>query len=236
MEAKLTPEEFIQAANLPISDPHVVRRALTHRSYINEHPEVLEDNERLEYLGDAALDFLTAAWLYNRFPEMDEGDLTRLRSALVRTGQLAEFAEQIHLGDALLLGRGEELTGGRTRPALLCDAFESVIGAIYIDSGIEAVAEFMEPMLTAVVEMILEDDTLVDPRSLLQMWAQSELGETPRYRTVEAHGPDHAREFVVEVKVGLLSSAVGRGRSKQEAAQEAAAEALEEIEQRSMSQ
>lgn len=235
MESKLTPEEFIQVANLPIADPHLVRRALTHRSYINEHPEVLEDNERLEYLGDAALDFLTAAWLYNRFPEMDEGELTRLRSALVRTGQLAEFARQIHLGDAILLGRGEELTGGRTRAALLCDAFESLIGAIYIDSGIETVAEYMEPKIAAVVEMILEDDSLVDPRSLLQMWAQSELGETPRYRTVESHGPDHEREFVVEVKVGQLSPAVGRGRSKQEAAQDAAAQALETIEQQGVS-
>jgi ribonuclease-3 len=231
----LTLEEFIQAAKLPITDPHLVRRALTHRSYVNEHPEVLQDNERLEYLGDAALDFLTAAWLFNRFPEMDEGALTLLRSALVRTGQLAEFAMQINLGDALFLGRGEELSGGRSRPALLCDAFESLIGAIYIDSGIEAVAEFMQPKLEAVVETILEDDSLVDPRSLLQMWAQSELGETPRYRTVESFGPDHAREFVVEVKIGKATSAVGKGRSKQEAAQEAAAEALAQIQHKSMS-
>ena len=108
----MTPEEFCQRAELDFGDMNLVRRALTHRSYLNEHPEIQEDNERLEFLGDAALDFLTASWLYNRFPEMDEGHLTRLRSALVRTEQLAAFATEIGLGEAVLLGRGEEASGG----------------------------------------------------------------------------------------------------------------------------
>jgi len=222
----LTPEEFARQAGLHFKDFQLVRRALTHSSYINENPDVLEDNERLEYLVDAALDFLSAAWLYKHFPEMDEGQLTRLRSSLVRTEQLAEFAEQIRLSEAVLLGRGEEASGGREREALLCDVFEALIGALYMDSGLESVAQFLEPRFSQAVERVMQDESLLDARSLLQIWAQAELGETPRYRTVEAIGPDHAREFVVEVSIGRGPSARGVGRSKQEAAQAAASLAL----------
>ncbi|MGH2619821.1 MAG: ribonuclease III [Anaerolineales bacterium] len=222
----MTPEEFARHAGLQFSDLQLVRRALTHSSYINENPDALEDNERLEFLGDAAIDFLSAAWLYRHFPEMDEGQLTHLRSSLVRTEQLAEFAEQIQLGEAVLLGRGEEASGGRERGALLCDVFEALIGALYMDSGIESVAQFLEPRFSQAVERVMQDESLLDPRSLLQIWAQAELGETPRYRTVEAIGPDHAREFVVEVSIGRGTSARGAGRSKQEAAQAAASTAL----------
>ncbi len=222
-----TPDEFARLAGLVFRDQGLLRRALTHRSYLNEHSEVLEDNERLEFLGDAALDFLTGAWLYNRFPEMDEGQLTRLRSSLVRTEQLAAFAAEIGLGEALLLGRGEEASGGRERPALLCGGFEALIGALYLDAGITAVLQFMEPRLESGVEIVLEDETLLDARSLLQVWAQAELGETPRYRTVDSRGPDHAREFLVEVTVGNTLNGRGAGRSKQAAAQRAAADALQ---------
>ncbi len=225
----MQPNEFAQQAGLTFIDSYLLRRALTHRSYVNEHPEVLEDNERLEFLGDAALDFLTAAWLYRHFPEMNEGQLTRLRSALVRTEQLANLAYEIHLGEALLLGRGEETTGGRERPALLCAAFEALIGAIYLDSGFPAVIEFMEERLKASSEAVLEDQSLFDARSLLQIWAQAELGETPRYSTVGSIGPDHSREFIVEVDVGNGLFGRGSGRSKQDAAQAAAANAIDQI-------
>ena len=228
----LTPEEFVQEAGLQFNDLHLVRRALTHSSYVNENPEIQEDNERLEFLGDAALDFLIASWIYRHYPEMDEGHLTRLRSALVRTEQLAAFAEEINLGDAVLLGHGEESSGGRTRQALLCDAFESLMGALYIDSGLEAVAEFLEPRLPGAVDQALEDESLMDARSLLQIWAQAEMGETPRYRTIESSGPDHAREFVVEVSVGDEPAARGSGKSKQDAAQAAAANALKTLQVR----
>ena len=115
------------------NDLRLLTRALTHRSYLNEHPEAIEDNERLEFLGDAVLDFLVASWLYHRFPEMSEGDLTRLRSALVRTEQLAEFAEDFDLAPLMRLGRGEAEGGGRMRPALLCATFEAFVGALYLD-------------------------------------------------------------------------------------------------------
>jgi ribonuclease-3 len=219
-------EQFARRAGLAFRDQGLLRRALTHRSYVNEHSDALEDNERLEYLGDAALDFLTAAWLYKRFPEMDEGELTRLRSALVRTEQLAEFAREINLGEALLLGRGEEASGGRRRPLLLCSAFEALVGALYLDSGIETVNAFVEPRIEHAARGLLEESTLVDPRSELQIRAQAEGGETPRYRTVQMSGPDHAREFVVEVCIDGQVAGRGQGRSKQDAAQEAAADAL----------
>jgi ribonuclease-3 len=225
----VTPEEFLRQLGLSFNDPSLLRRALTHRSYLNENPEAVEDNERLEFLGDATLDFVTAGWLYNRYPEMDEGALTRLRSALVRTEQLAQFAESIGLGDALLLGRGEVAMGGKTRPAILCATFEALVGAMYLDSGIESVVEFMKPRLAEAAKKILESEKLIDARSVLQMWAQGELGVTPKYETVDAFGPDHAREFIVEVRVGENITARGQGRSKQEAAQHAASAALKNV-------
>jgi len=222
-------KNWVQRAGIQISDRRLVQRALTHRSYLNENSDALEDNERLEFLGDAALDFLTAAWLYRHFPEMDEGQLTRLRSALVRTEQLAIFAQEIELGDVMFLGRGEDLTGGRQRPALLCATFEAVIGALYLDGGMPAVEAYMQPRLAAAVERILEDENLFDARSLLQTWAQAEVGETPSYRTLQTSGPDHARQFVVEVIVGEYVRAEGIGNSKQEASQQAATEALNQL-------
>ncbi len=160
---------------------------------------------------------------------MNEGQLTRLRSALVRTEQLATFANEIHLGEALLLGRGEETTGGRERQALLCGAFEALIGALYLDSGLESVMQFMESRLEVAAEAVLDEESLFDARSLLQIWAQANVGETPRYRTIDAQGPDHAREFVVEVSIGSDMLGMGKGRSKQEAAQNAATDALSRI-------
>jgi ribonuclease-3 len=224
-------DQLAREAGIVFRDTALLQRALTHRSYINEHPSAVEDNERLEFLGDACLDMTSAAYLYQRFPELDEGELTRLRSSLVRTEQLAEFARELRLGEAVLLGRGEAASGGRERLALLCDVFEAFVGAIYLDGGPEAVSRFMEPRFQRAVTRAMNDGSLVDPRSRLQIWAQAELNATPRYTTVESHGPDHAREFVVEVEVGGWLRSRGQGRSKQEAAQDAAARALVGISQ-----
>lgn len=225
----MTLDDFARQAGVAMMNPSLLQRALTHRSYLNEHPDALEDNERLEYLGDAALDFISAAWLYNRYPEMDEGDLTRLRSSLVRTDQLANFARELDLGANILLGKGEEASGGRDRSTLLCDAFEAFIGAMFLDQGLEIVIEFMEPRLRSAADTVLKDETLLDPRSQLQIWAQSEVGETPKYTVIDSFGPDHLREFLIEVRVGDVLSGRGQGRSKQEAAQHAASQALAEV-------
>ena len=223
-------DDLAREAGVAFADPALLQRALTHRSYINEHPSAVEDNERLEFLGDACLDMTSAAWLYQRFPELDEGELTRLRSSLVRTEQLAEFARELGLGEVVMLGKGEAASGGRDRIALLCDVFEAFVGAIYLDGGHQAVEKFMEARFDRAVTRALDDGSLIDPRSRLQIWAQAELNATPRYTTVDSHGPDHAREFVVEVEVGEALRSRGQGRSKQEAAQDAAARLLRDIE------
>lgn len=222
-------QEFINHLGLEFDDPLILIRALTHRSYLNEHPEALEDNERLEFLGDAVLDFLVGAWLYNRFPEMPEGNLTRLRSALVRTENLAQFATSIDLGEVMLLGHGESEGGGRERPALLCATFEALIGAIYIDQGIGVVQEFIAPLLESATQMIITSNKDKDPKSTLQEWAQSQGLGTPYYQTVSSYGPDHAKSFEVEVRIGNTIYGSGVGQSKQSAAKQAAEEALKEL-------
>lgn len=225
--AQELPQDFARRLHLPFSDNLLLSRALTHRSYINEHPDALEDNERLEFLGDAVLDFLVGAWLYNRFPEMAEGELTRMRSALVRTDQLADFARQIDLGLALRLGRGELGGGGRDRQAVLCAGFEALIGALYLNSGVAEVQAFIEPFLRQAVDEILSSNKDLDSKSLLQEWLQSQGHGPPEYRTVAARGPDHARIFEVEVLVNGEVVGRGSGHSKQAAAKQAASIALE---------
>ncbi len=214
---------------LHFTNLHLLVRALTHRSYVNENASALEDNERLEFLGDAVLDFVVGAWAYNHFPEMQEGNLTRMRSALVRTDTLAKFAHQLDLGPALRLGRGELASGGRERDNLLCATFEAVIGAMYLDAGIPTVEEFVEPLLVAASEKVASHIERYDPKSTLQEWAQFNKLGTPKYTTVDSSGPDHARSFTVEVQVNGKAFGRGEGTSKQAAAQAAAHEALESL-------
>lgn len=221
-----TVSDFIQRLDLPLSDTHILLRALTHRSYVNEHPEELEDNERLEFLGDAVLDFLVGAWLYNHFPEMAEGELTRMRSALVGTDQLADFARKVQLGAVMRLGRGECDSGGRERPALLCATFEALVGALYLDAGIPAVATFIDPLLQEASHNILVAHKEQDPKSMFQEWTQSLGLGAPLYKTITASGPDHNKVFEVEVWVGDKEYGRGQGPSKRVAAKAAARAAL----------
>lgn len=216
------PQDVAASLRSLFSDYRLFTRALTHRSYLNEHPEALEDNERLEFLGDAVLDFLVGAWLYNRFPEMAEGSLTRLRAALVGNDQLARFARQIGLGEVMLLGRGEGESGGRERTALLGATFEALVGALYLDRGIPAVMRFVEPLLESATSQILLGRKDLDPKSLLQEWAQSQGLGTPFYQTISASGPDHAKVYEVEVVVQGKVLGRGAGHSKQSAAKSAA--------------
>lgn len=212
------------------NEPSLLLRALTHRSYLNENPDlVLEDNQRLEFLGDAVLDFVTGAWLYHHFPEFQEGRLTSLRAALVCTAALAKFARQIGIGDHLLLGKGEEENGGRDREPNLCDAFEALVGALYLDNGLPAVEELVYPMLEEETERVLAAELDRDPKSRFQEWSQAEWGITPQYRTLSSSGPDHARTFVVAVYVGDEMYGEGFGRSKQAAARSAAMKALNRL-------
>jgi len=226
LPAQESPAELAQRLHLKFKDLLLLSRALTHRSFLNEHTEALEDNERLEYLGDAVLDFIVGVWLYHNYPEMAEGDLTRMRSALVHTEQLAVFARKVKLGDAMRLGRGEVQAGGRNRSALLCDTFEAVVGALYLDSGVDAVNSFMHPLLQEASEDILVNHKNEDPKSLLQEWAQSQGFQAPLYITRSAHGPDHSKIFELEVTIAGNVYGTGSGPSKSAAAKAAARMAL----------
>ena len=219
--------DLSQRLGLPFKNLTLLTRALTHRSYVNENPDSLEDNERLEFLGDAVLDFVVGAWAYNRFPEMREGELTKIRSALVRNDQLATFGRHLNLGPALRLGRGEFSSGGRQRDGLLGSLFEALIGALYLDAGLAAVEAFVHPLLDASQEFVL--DEIHDPKSQLQEWAQAEKMGTPQYVTIGSHGPDHAKVFEVEVRIQGLTYGRGHGSSKQIAARIAAQTALESL-------
>lgn len=220
------PQDFARRLGLPFNDWLLVSRALTHRSYLNEHTDALEDNERLEFLGDAVLDFMVGAWLYNRYPEMPEGDLTRMRSVLVDTKQLANFGRKINIGGAMRLGRGESQAGGRDRPALLCDTFEALIGALYLDAGIDAVLVFVGPLLDEAAEEILAKRNTEDPKSMFQEWAQGHGYSAPQYVTRSAVGPDHSKIFEVDALVNGIVYGSGNGPSKQTAAKAAANNAL----------
>ena len=211
-------------------DPRLLTRALTHRSYLNEHPEVEPlDNERLEFLGDAVLDFVVAGWLYKLYPDLSEGRLTSIRSALVRTEKLSDLALQVGIGNQLRLGKGEAHSGGRTRQTLLADAFEAVIGALYLDRGIRAVQSWLMPLIKTEVARIIAEQSDRDAKSALQEWSQALRGITPHYRTVVESGPDHAKVFTVAVFIGGEEVGRGEGPSKQSAAQTAAADSLQRL-------
>ncbi len=211
-------------------NPTLLTRALTHRSYLNEHPEVEpEDNERLEFLGDAVLDFVVAGWLFREYPDLDEGRLTSIRSALVRAEKLSELAGQIGLGNHLRLGKGESVSGGRTRQTLLADAFEAVVGALYLDQGMRAVQRWLSPLIKDEIEHIIAAQGDRDAKSALQEWSQALRRITPHYRTVGETGPDHAKRFTIAVYIGDQEVGRGEGPSKQIAAQAAAADALQQL-------
>ncbi len=224
-------EKLESRLGLEFEDKSLLQRALTHRSYLNENPGLpWLDNERLEFLGDSILGFVVAEFLYHRFPEMNEGDLTSLRAALVRGRTLAEYAQDLDLGPQLLISRGEEAAGGRSRPALLAATFEAIVGALYLDHGLDAVRSLILRLTAAKTESIIEERLDRNAKSVLQELSQGRLRVTPVYHTIQARGPDHAREFTVEVLLGDLVYGTGQGRNKQAAEQEAARAAIAQLE------
>lgn len=210
-------------------NPDLLTTALTHKSYANEHSTKeapVQNNERLEFLGDAVVNYITAEWLYQQYPTLGEGRLTSLRAALIRSAALAQFAHTIGLPSLLRLGKGEEESGGRQRANILCDAFEAVLAALYLDQGMEAAQEFFVPLLNTTAHTLLSENLDRDAKTVLQEWSQSVLNVTPRYQLFGTEGPDHAKKFKVEVWLGELMAATGQGPSKQIAEQMAAREAL----------
>ncbi|GAA3406733.1 ribonuclease III [Paenibacillus hodogayensis] len=206
--------------------PHLLKQAFTHSSYVNEQRSTeTQDNERLEFLGDAVLQVTVSEYLYHTYPNRPEGELTKHRASIVCEPSLVQFAERLDFGSCVFLGKGEELTGGRTRPALLADVFESFVGALYLDQGIEAVRAFLDKHL---FPYLVKDAMLQagDFKTKLQEHTQQRGMGTVEYRIVEERGPAHDRVFVSEVWLDERMLGSGTGRSKKDAEQQAASQAL----------
>ncbi len=218
--------ELQQKLQLTFKRTRLLKQAFTHASYVNEHKRgSVQDNERLEFLGDAVLQLLVSEYLFATYPQRPEGELTRMRASVVCESSLAHFAERLELGQYVLLGRGEELLGGRQRQALLADLFESFIGALYLDAGIEQTRTFLEKHMFPNIESNDFGLSMKDSKSKLQERSQHYGLGVVDYRIVEERGPAHDLELVVEVFLGEQRYGIGTGRTKKEAEQRAAAEA-----------
>jgi ribonuclease III len=209
------------------SDPGLLDLALTHRSYASEN-DTEGTNERMEFLGDAILNLCVTDLIYARFPEYLEGDLAKLRASLVSEPALAEVAAELGLGEDIRLGRGEKLSGGHSKPSIMADGLEAVIGAVYLDGGIREVRRVVKSLFGSRIEDAVGKEVPKDAKTRLQELVTRRHGNLPRYRTV-GHGPDHAKRFRADVFVNEEFCGRGEGRSKKEAEQAAAAQALEQL-------
>ena len=208
---------------------HLVQNAFVHRSYLNESKEFTNSNERLEYLGDAVLELATSHFLYNNYPDFQEGMLTNMRAALVRTESLGETALHLGLDKLLLMSKGEEATGGRQNRSILADTFEAFLGAIYLDQGYGACVKILTKYIFTKAAIVLKSATYKDNKSLLQEISQSRYKATPLYNLLSESGPDHDKKFVMQVMIGDQTYAEGFGKSKQLAQEDAAKNTLEMI-------
>ncbi len=219
-------KKFQTLAGVQFKNFDLVQTAFTHRSYLNERASARTHNERLEFLGDAVVELVVTAELYAKYPDEDEGVLTAYRAALVNAIMLGSVAESLGMNECLLLSKGESRDTGRARATILANTFEAVVGAIYLDQGLAVAEEFIKKFVMPRMEEVLESGAWRDAKSEYQEFAQALYGLTPRYQTLSADGPDHDKQFVVEVTVGDVPIAQGTGKSKQEAEQAAALAAL----------
>lgn len=224
METKESKVE--ERIGITFKDKEYLHRAFVHRSYLNEQKSEKESNERLEFLGDAILEFLVSNHIFVHFPGQDEGHLTALRAKLVNTTSLAQTARELDLGEALYLSRGEEQSGGRTNTGLLANTVEALLGGLFLDQGIDAAKEFVDRFIITKIEETVKV-SLKDPKSLLQEFVQAKGLPAPSYKVVSEVGPDHAKEFTVETWIDKKPYSKGSGASKKVATQVAAAAALD---------
>lgn len=225
----MTLEELEKNIGIKFENEKLLKQAFVHRSFLNEMRSIKESNERLEFLGDAVLSFITSHHLYSSYPQYPEGTLTNIRSSIVKTKSLTLAARELHLGELLYLSRGEEESGGRENESLLADCFEAVLGAIFLDGGIEQAKKFLSQQLFPRIEQIIKDKAYIDFKSYLQEIIQEDIKITPAYRVMKSEGPDHARTFWVAAMAGDKELSQGEGKSKQEAEQNAARSALEKL-------
>lgn len=225
----MTFDELQETIGITFKDAELLKQAFVHRSHLNEARHIKVSNERLEFLGDAVLSFLTSRFLYETYPDYPEGILTNIRSALVKTTMLSEIAKELRLGELLFLSHGEEASGGRTNQSLLADVFEALLGAVFLDQGIDVCRNYLTRYLFPRAATIVSSRAYIDFKSYLQEIVQQDARVSPTYEVVKSEGPDHARVFWVEARSGGKTLGQGQGKSKQEAEQQAALHALEKM-------
>lgn len=230
MNYRLLTAEVQSAIGFDFKNEALLLEALTHSTYLNEFPgHPIPHNERLEFLGDAVMDFIVGDYLFNHLPQAREGLLTDLRSAMVRAEGLALFAQQINLGHYIFMGKGEEVDGGRTRISLLSDAFEALVAAMYLDQGLDAVREWVKRLVVPMTERLIKYGGHKDAKTYLQEKVQEQLGSTPYYEVISKSGPDHAHHYIVEARLEKQVLGRGEGSSNKAAAQAAAQAALKAL-------
>lgn len=218
---------WLKARNIPYKNKGLIKQACVHTSYLNEHHDVKGDNERLEFMGDAVLQLYSTTVLFNKKPVLSEGEMTRLRSQLVREEALARYSRQLKWNEYILLGVGEERSGGRNRDSILADMFEAMLGALYIDCGYEVVAKILDEVLLPVA--LSQEHLIVDYKTKLQEYIQADNRNTVSYRVVSTVGPSNNPTFVVEVHLDEIVLGIGEGHSKKKAEQAAAKDAFEKL-------
>ncbi len=223
-------KDLEKTLGIQFKDNSLLKRALTHRSYLNENRDVEKNNERLEFLGDAVLELIVSDHLYSNYPNRPEGELTSFRSAIVRTESLADASRELEYGKYLRMSKGEEETGGRDKDYILANTFEAVLGAIYLDQGYEQCKKLVDKILISKIKNIVERRLDIDSKTKIQEIAQAKYKETPTYEVLKEYGPDHNKKFVVGVKLGNKIIGKGKGESKQKAEEAAAQKGLKYIE------
>jgi ribonuclease-3 len=218
---------FEKSIGIEFKNKELLKQAFIHRSYLNENRSIkLEHNERLEFLGDAVLELVITDYLYKKYPEKNEGDLTAYRSSLVNSVTLATSAEEVGMNSFLLLSKGESKDTGRARQVILANTFEALVGALYMDQGYEIAQKFISNQLFGLIEGIVENKSFIDAKSRFQEEAQERVGATPVYKLLKENGPDHNKVFTVGVFLREEMIVEGEGKSKQESEQDAAEKAL----------
>ena len=220
--------DFLDSKKIPYFNKRMIQEALVHSSYVNEHKKFEHDNERLEFMGDAVLQLWSSQKLFLLDPPLKEGQMTTLRAQLVCEKSLANYNRQLGLNKYLLLGVGEEKTGGRDRDSLLADMFEALLGALYLDSGMKSIDIILEEVLTPAISRP-KSENLIDYKTKLQEYVQSDTRKTVRYEVIATSGPSNKPEFEVVVKLDEINLGKGKGFSKKKAEQMAAKDALEKI-------
>lgn len=222
-------QKLLWHLDLKFKDPKILEQVFFHRSYLNEVKTILESNERLEFLGDSILSLVVSFYLYQTRPQDSEGELTNLRAFVVKTKSLAQAAQKLTLGSYLHLSKGEELGGGRENPQLLANTYEALLGAVYLDSGLDAVKKVIERTLLPLFASEIKSGPPKDAKSSLQEIVQEKYKQSPNYKILETKGPDHAKKFLVAVYIKGKEYGRGGGNSKQVAEEESATQALSRL-------